>query len=228
MLIEPPNLTSSDTTAFFTTRNFFDNNNTIKEVLVNNFNISKDNIYLPVQKHTNKIHLLESNSEPEIADAVVTKRKNVFIGVLVADCVPVLLCDSNKGVIGAVHAGWRGTAKGILKNTIIAMQENFNCAARDILIALGPSIRKCSYEVGRDVQREVKRATGEGDYYSKREDGYFIDLSSANKIQALMEGISEDNIWQSDDCTFCNPHKYYSYRYSSGSTGRQGGFIGMW
>ncbi|MCK5505317.1 MAG: polyphenol oxidase family protein, partial [Thermodesulfovibrionia bacterium] len=70
--------------------------------------------------------------------------------------------------------------------------------------------------------------TGEGDYFSKRDEKYYIDLSTANKIQALNAGILPENIWQSGECTFCSPDKFYSYRYLKGSEGRQGGFIGIW
>ncbi len=108
------------------------------------------------------------------------------------------------------------------------MNERFNCAYEDILVAIGPSIRQCSYEVDEDVKIEVQRATGDGNYYCKQSEKYFLDLSSANKIQALSIGVSQENIWQSEECTFCNPDRFYSYRYSKDLAGRQGGFIGMW
>lgn len=228
MFIEPPNIVSSNVRALFTNKNFTDNNNEIDAALAEMINISKDNIYLPIQKHTNNIHVLESDRRTVVADSVVTDRKNIFVGVVVADCVPVLLYDSNKGIIGAVHAGWRGTARLILKNTINIMCHRFHSSPGDISVAIGPSIRGCSYEVGEDVRSEVVMATGKGEYHGKKDGRYFLDLSSANKIQALSTGILKDNIWQSDDCTFCNPDKYYSYRFSGGTAGRQGGFIGMW
>ena len=228
MLIAPANIASLNVRAFFTTKHMSKHNDNMKEVLAKEFHISKDDIYLPIQKHTGNIHVLESDREPVIADAVVTHTRNIFIGILVADCVPILLYDGCKGVIGAVHAGWRGTAKQILKNTLEIMSQRFHCYPGNISVAIGPSIRGCSYEVGEEVVSEVQRATGEGTYYGRMHNKYYIDLSSANKLQALSAGISEDNIWQSEDCTYCNPHKYYSYRHSGGSTGRQGGFIGMW
>jgi YfiH family protein len=228
MIIEPANIASLNVRAFFTTKNMSKDNDNIKEVLAGEFNISKDDIYLPIQKHTSNIQILESGREPVIADAVVTDVRNIFIGILVADCVPILLYDGRKGIIGAVHAGWRGTAKQILKETIAAMQEQFGCLPAEISVAIGPSIRQCSYEVDDDVNAAVQKATGKGDYYSRQGNKYFLDLSSANRIQALKMGIPPQSIWQSEDCTFCDPHKYYSYRYSGGSTGRQGGFIGMW
>jgi YfiH family protein len=227
-VIEPFNLTLSNIKAFFTTKTFVNNYDDINDALNKELNISKDKIYLPIQKHTNKIHILESDHEPVVADAVITDLKYVLIGVLVADCVPILIYDNTRGIIGAVHAGWRGTAKQILKETLTTMKEEFGCITEDISVAIGPSIRQCSYEVDEDVNNAVQKATGKGDYYSRQGNKYFIDLSSANRIQAFHMGIPQQNIWQSEDCTFCNPHKYYSYRYSGESTGRQGGFIGMW
>ncbi len=227
-VIEPPNLISSNIKAFFTTKTFVNNDDDIIDALDKELNILKNKIYLPIQKHTNKIHILQSDHKPVVADAVITDLKYILIGVLVADCVPILIYDNTKGIIGAVHAGWRGTAKKILRETLTTMREEFGCITEDISVAIGPSIRQCSYDVDEDVNAAVQEATGRGDYYSRQGHKYFIDLSSANRIQALNMGIPPQNIWQSEECTFCNPHKYYSYRYSRGNTGRQGGFIGMW
>lgn len=188
--------------------------------------IKKENIYLPVQKHTDKIVLLESLRETKIADAVVTTETGVLIGVQVADCVPVLIYEKEKGVVGAVHAGWRGTAAGILKKTLMMIMERYVCGPDGFQVAVGPSIKGCSYSVDHGVNDAVRRATGVGNYYSKRGEKYFLDLPSANKYQALSLGIPEPNIWVSDECTYCNPHKFYSYRYAKGSTGRQAAFIG--
>ncbi|RJQ52780.1 MAG: peptidoglycan editing factor PgeF [Nitrospiraceae bacterium] len=228
MLIAPPNFTSPSVRAFFTTKLFVNNHNHVSEAVEREFNITGDKIYLPVQKHTNRIQVLEDDTAKETADAVVTDRKNIFIGVLIADCVPVLLHDNNTGVIGAVHAGWRGTAGRILKETISVMQDRFGSSPDDISIAIGPSIRQCSYEVDEDVKASVQEATGEGDYYRREGNKYYIDLSSANRMQALSMRIPPRNIWQSGECTFCNPDRFYSYRRSKGSNGRQGGFIGIW
>ncbi len=223
-LIKPHNLIHSDLVAFFTTKLL---NGNLKNLL-KNINVSEEEIYLPIQKHTNKVIILENNDKPEIADAVLTRRKGVLIGIHVADCVPILLYDKEKFLVGAVHAGWRGTAALILKNTIKTMQEIFHSSVVDIQIAIGPSIRQCCYDVGDDVDDALFGVTGGGDYYRRENGKCFVDLSSVNKIQALSMGIPEKNIWQSDECTFCNPHRFYSYRYTKGSAGRQGGFIGMW
>jgi YfiH family protein len=140
--------------------------------------------------------------------------------------VPILIYEQQRGIIGAVHAGWRGTAAGILKKTIAMIIERFSGSPGGFYVAIGPSIKGCSYEVDHEVNDAVVKATGAGDYYSKKGGKYFLDLPSANKYQALSLGVPEENIWVSDECTYCNPDKFYSYRYAHGSTGRQGAFIG--
>lgn len=229
MVINPPIIASSNIKAFFTTKSFMKEREQFKDVLADEYNISTEAIYLPIQKHTNRIQVIESPSEPVIADAVITSRKKFLIGVMVADCVPILLYDPQKEAAGVVHAGWKGTAAEILKITIAAMEQRYGSVPGDILTAIGPSIRQCGYEVDEEVKTAVQGATGEGDYFSQKGDKYVLDLSAANRIQAITSGIQKENIWQSGDCTFCNPERFYSYRYSKGLvSGRQGGFIGMW
>lgn len=188
---------------------------------------SNRKIYMPMQRHTDKVLRLDADLEPKIADAVITKRGDVIIGVKTADCVPILLYDTKAHAIGAVHAGWRGTAVRILKEAIRAMEESFCTSASSILVAIGPGIRVCCYNVGYEVIDAVEAATGKGDYWTKKGEQYFLDLSIANKQQAVASGIAPENVWMSEDCTFCLPEKYYSYRYAKGPTGRQGGFIGL-
>jgi YfiH family protein len=191
------------------------------------YRTTRDHIYLPIQKHTDKVMVIGESPEPVIADAVITRQKGLLIGVQVADCVPILLCDPEKQVVGAVHAGWRGTAEAILKKTIHVFRERFYSNPAHILVAIGPSIRQCCYEVDGEVIRAVSLASGKGAYFRTKGDKFHLDLASANHLQALTMGIPESNVWISDDCTFCSPEKFFSYRFSRGSTGRQAGFIGI-
>ncbi len=221
-LIEPLNMKLPHINALFTTKTDED----LTDYISSNFHIPKDRIYMPVQKHTSNVHVLEHDLVSVTADAVLTKEKNIVIGVKTADCVPVLLYDPGQSVIGAVHAGWKGTAAEILVNTLTVMKKIFRCSMDNAVLAIGPSIRKCCYEVNRDVRDAVNKY-GVGCCDDARNDKYLIDLSDINKKQALSMGVRPDNIWQSEECTFCNPERFYSYRYTKGSTGRQGGFIGM-
>lgn len=217
-----PDLMKNHVTAFFTGKNPGADPDNLSKIL----RINTDQIYMPIQRHTDKIAFIESSLHPMIADAVITKEAGILLGVQVADCVPILLYEKTKGIIGAIHAGWRGTADAILKKTIKAVIDRFACSEDNIYIALGPAIRWCCYNVDFDVMNAVSHATGPGDYFINKVDKRCLDLPQANKYQALSVGIPEKNIWLSEECTFCNPDKFYSYRYARGTTGRQGAFIG--
>lgn len=226
-LLFPGNI-SGHATAFFTGKDPGADLGEIGRII----GIDEHHIYLPIQKHTDTVTVPDADLSPRIADAVVTNRKEILIGIQVADCVPILLYDPRQRVIGAVHAGWRGTAAGILKETVRTFAERFSSDPGDILMAIGPSIKSCCYEVDPDVAHAVEKASGHDDqtredYIRKKGSKYHVDLPLANKYQALSEGIRQENIRIAPDCTFCNPEKYCSYRYAKGTTCRQGGFIGL-
>jgi len=222
-LIFPPIFDGLPVKAFFTTKAINGELKTISETV----DIPIASIYQPIQKHTDRIMLLSSSMNKAVADAVITKRTGILIGIDVADCVPILIYDKRSQAIGAVHAGWRGTSHQILKKTIYKMADNFGSIPSDILIAIGPAIRQCCYEVGTDVFEAIRNSTGEGHYYSKKGKKDFIDLPIANIHQALSLNIPLENIWDIGDCTFCSPDHFFSYRYSKGKTGRQSGYIGI-
>ncbi len=221
--IYPKNLSTPDVTAFFTERDVSISHENI-------LNLSKfKQIYMPVQKHTDRVKLLLSLDDLKtsaVADAVVTNLPGVLIGIKTADCVPILLSTTMGSPVAAVHAGWRGTAMGILKKTIATMINRFSVSADDILIAIGPSIRACCYEVGQEVAEKISLVAESGEYIIKTKDKLFVDLARANIAQALLMGVPEKNIWDSGECTCCQQHRFYSYRASK-TDGRQGGFIGI-
>ena len=216
-----PEIFGNRVQAFFTGKSPGAGRNRISSIV----SVESRDIYMPIQQHTNKVIVLDSDFDPKIGDAVVTRNKGIVIGVQTADCVPILLYDRAAHVAGAVHAGWRGTSAGILKKTIRLMEGRFFSSPSNILLAIGPSIRRCCYGVGHEVVEVVTAATGKGDYVLERWGRYCLDLQSANKYQALSVGIPEANIWTSGECTSCLPDRFYSYRFSKGPTGRQGGFI---
>lgn len=184
-------------------------------------------VYFPVQEHSDKVFEVKGGLKPAHADSVITERHDILLGVQTADCVPILIYDGLNLAIGAVHAGWRSTSMGILKKTVRAMGEKYGSRPEDLLVALGPSIRWCCYEVGEEVLEAVRKATGEGDYYMVREGKNCLDLQTANRLQALSLGVKGYNISVTEECTFCFHDRYFSYRYDRGNKGRQGGFIGM-
>jgi|MudIll2142460700_1097286.scaffolds.fasta_scaffold06543_3 hypothetical protein len=218
-----PDIFDGQVKAFFTGKSLGADRDKISKV----FSIDKDDIYLPLQKHSDIVWLLNSDRTPVTADAVITQAKGILIGVQVADCVPALLHDKKNSVVGAVHAGWRGTSLQIMKKTILFLVEQFDSDPHNINVAFGPSIRGNCYAVSTEVKDAVLKATGPGDYVIPRDGKFCMDLSSANMLQALSAGIPLKNIWRSHECTFCNPRDFHSYRYHKDYAGRQGGFIGI-
>ena len=220
-IIQPPNMVYPRMEAFFTMKTF----DRRPETLLQDLFPPGAGVYMPVQRHTDQVIILEENGRPEVADAVLTQKREIFIGICVADCVPVLLFDRRKFVAGAVHAGWRGTAAQILRKAIQTMFERFQSLPDDIMIALGPSIKGCCYEVDSEVHDALCGVAGDGNYSVQKHGKYFVDLPSVNALQAVSLGVPQENIWVSDECTYCNHDKYHSYRYHKDHAGRQGGFI---
>ncbi|NLI29646.1 MAG: peptidoglycan editing factor PgeF [Nitrospiraceae bacterium] len=196
-------------------------------VLARHAGVAEHSVYLPIQKHTDTVQIVETVLPPVVADAVLTHRTGLMIGVQTADCVPILVCDPLRRVAGAIHAGWRGTAAGILLKTIGHCSDHYSCNPSDLYLAIGPSICGDCYEVGSEVAEGVQQMTGRGDYLFERQGKPHVDLRRANRQQALAAGIPADNIWISPECTFCLPDKYHSYRYAKGFAGRQYSFIAL-
>lgn len=218
-----PGIFDSSVKAFFTKKPIGVNTDEICRI----YSINKEKVYLPIQKHTDIIQLISGDLNLKVADAVITAVKGLLIGIKVADCIPILISDSKNSVVGAVHAGWRSTALCILKKTIQSMIQYFHSDPSYIKIALGPGIRWSCYCVGYEVKEAICKATGEGEYCFQRDGKYFIDLPNANMYQAISMGIPDENIWISNECTYCNPREFYSYRYDKSLKGKQGGFIGI-
>lgn len=142
---------------------------------------------------------LDHESRIPKSDAMITNIKGVCLMILTADCVPVLLHDKRKGVIAAIHAGWKGTAGRIVKKSIEKMAEVYGCDIRDIEAYIGPSICGRCFEVG----NEVVAAIGERYVTGESENGKaLLDLKYANTIQMTEMGIDLSNIKVSRECTY--------------------------
>lgn len=157
------------------------------------------------------------------ADAMITNIPGICIMILIADCVPILICDASKKAIGITHAGWRGTVKQIVNKSVENMVDEYNSNPKDIIAGIGPSIGPCCYEVGPEVITEFEKTmNGTNDIVTNRTDngkGY-LNLRLANKKQLLQAGVLEGNIDMADLCTFCHPDLFYSYRHQGKKSGR--------
>ncbi len=157
-------------------------------------------------------------------DALITDRKHILLGILTADCVPILLYDPEKEVVGAVHAGWRGSAAHIVQKTVKTMTERFGSNPSFIVAGIGPAIGGCCYEVDENVAKHFENYPNS---VIKIGEKYCIDLKDINKYQLLEAGLSPERIEVSDLCTACNNDRFFSYRKEGGCSGRFLSYIGM-
>lgn len=163
------------------------------------------------------------------ADGLVTNQKGVCLTIFSADCIPVLLCDPEKRVIAAAHAGWRGTASGIAKAAVDAMVQHFGCDPRNILAAIGPGIGPCCFETHRDVPDGLKSGLGDaaGHYITPLEDPekFLVNLKGANRQWLLQAGLLNAHITISDACTACDLDTFWSHRKQGENRGSMAAVI---
>ena len=147
-------------------------------------------------------------------DAVVTDRPGVALGILTADCVPVLFADAKAGVIGAAHAGWKGAIGGVLEETVRAMQ-SLGATADGIVAAVGPCIHQASYEVGDDFRaRFVAAEVGNERFFAPgRRDGH-CQFDLAGYVAARLTGIGLAAVADVGEDTCADAHHFFSYRRS--------------
>jgi polyphenol oxidase len=151
-------------------------------------------------------------------DAIFSDEAGVAIGIRTADCVPILLADPETRIVACVHAGWRGTAENIIGATVDALRSR-GCQAKDLRVAIGPSIGACCYEVGPDVAHrfDMWRAIDDND------DGSSLDLPAINQAQLVEAGVR--HIWKSGECTYCQPGRFFSFRREKEQAGRMLSFV---
>jgi len=143
-----------------------------------------------------------------------TDRSGVVLVVGIADCTPAFAWDVRRGTIALVHAGWRGTAAGILGRALLLLREQGSATA-DLRVALGPSIGPCCYPVSREVADQFPTATVEA-----RDGALHLDLRGANRMQALVAGIAPEHIDANPPCTGCESETFFSHRKHGPRSGR--------
>ena len=152
----------------------------------------------------------EDNRRPE-ADALVTDRPGLRLGIVTADCAPVLLADHKAGVIGAAHAGWRGAVGGVIEATIALMVER-GAQAEDIVAVIGPAIAQDSYEVDQRFRGEFTEEDGR--FFAEGREGHFqFDLESYVASRLAAAGVGKVHCLGMD--TYANPQTFHSYRRAS-------------
>lgn len=177
-------------------------------------------MWFPRQVHGTEILVVDSSMpDNQEADAVITLEKNLLIGVSTADCVPILLYDSEKQIVAAIHAGWRGTVAGIVSKTMAKLKTEFGCLACNVKAMIGPSISPEAFEVGDEVVSQFL-AIGDEDCVISGYSKPHIHLWRANMKQLLQAGVAEENIDCTPLCTFYNSDVLFSARKLGIKSGR--------
>jgi YfiH family protein len=161
------------------------------------------------------------------ADAVLTDNPQVTLFMRFADCVPILLSDRSRGVVGLVHAGWQGTVRKTVVAAVGAMGDRFGSRPAEISAGIGPSIGPDHYEVGSDVVAQVRQVFGENsDQVLPALNGRtHFDLWQANRLHLVSAGV--ENIELAGICTGCHLDDWFSHRLEKGQTGRFGALIAL-
>ena len=157
-------------------------------------------------------------------DAMVTDTPGIPLVVFSADCGILLLHDPDAGCVGAVHAGWRGCAAGIVEKTVREMVRLLGARPERILAAVGPCIGKCCFETDGDVP-EAMRASAlgpeAGPYLERRGPKYHVDLAGLNRQWLLHAGVAPEHIDICGLCTACRPDLFWSHRKMGEARGAQ-------
>ena len=184
--------------------------------------IDPERIATARQCHSASVAYAKDPGVYEAVDGLITDQPNVWLAISIADCVPVLVVDQRRRVIGAFHAGWRGTAAGMVAHGIEAMKKEFDARPEDMYGFIGPSARSCCYEVGAEVAEVFQNGVIE-----RRDGKTWLDLKKANLRQLIDQGIPEHQIEASPSCTICTGDLYHSYRRERERSGRMMAVIGI-
>ena len=171
------------------------------------------------------------------ADAFVSTSRDVAVAIRVADCVPLLMADRHRGVVAAVHAGWRGTAARAATAALDALERECGTKPADLVVAIGPSIGPCCYEVGTELV-DAFAAAGHERYLidrwflapapprgSRERPRLRLDVAGANRDQLLLAGVPEEQIFSSGLCTAMHLDVLTSYRAEKEAASRIAGVI---
>lgn len=163
------------------------------------------------------------------ADALITNESSLPLLVFSADCGILLLYDPATRSIGAVHAGWRGCAAGIVEKTVRAMAAEYGAKPENLLAAVGPCIGQCCFETDGDVPAAMRAALGDGAdaCLERRGVKYHVDLAGLNRLWLLRSGVLPEHIDVSGLCTACRTDLFWSYRRMGDARGAQAAMIAL-
>ena len=202
-------------------------------ILGNAIGFSPEQVVMTHQTHTDIVLPVDSAHAgaglfapvlPE-CDGLITATPGLALAAFTADCTPILLHDPVTGAVGAVHAGWRGTAAAIGAKAVAAMASHYGAKPENICAAIGPNIAQCCFETDGDVPRAMLTQYGDAaaPFIEKRGEKYYLDLKGINALSLQQAGIK--NIDISSLCTACRTDLFWSHRKVGSLRGSQAGII---
>jgi len=186
------------------------------------------------QVHGDEILVIDQSStawnECPQADGMITTETNVLLGIVSADCVPVLIVAPQHGLVAALHAGWRGTLTGISPRAVARLATGWNIEPTNLWIALGPAIGGCCYEVGAEIGEAMAQrwVTSSLAVWQPRGEKGFLDLRLVNCAQFMHAGVPREHLQVVGPCTFCDSERFASSRREGPAASRQLSVIGWW
>ncbi|ATX81596.1 hypothetical protein Ga0123462_0726 [Mariprofundus ferrinatatus] len=153
------------------------------------------------------------------ADILIASRPGTALGVRTADCLPLLLADSEAGIIAAVHAGWRGTAAAVAARAVDAMKQ-LGARPERMIATLGPCIGNCCFVIGEEAAEQLADCCEDAATCIRHSSEIRADIRELNRLQLKQSGLNPENIESFDECTVCHPERYYSYRRNGRNSGR--------
>lgn len=188
------------------------------------------------QVHGRAVHVWrhgDSRSEPAAlpeADAQISNDPSLVLAVQVADCVPLLMADARRGTAAAIHAGWRGSAARIIEATLATLDREFGTRPADLVVAIGPSIGACCYQVGHELIPAFARGGATADeldrWFQRGADGGLrLDLWTASRDQLVGQGVPASRIFQAALCTQTHAEIFDSFRACGERAGRMAALI---
>jgi len=196
-----------------------------RKIFCHRLSISPENLAFSNQVHDKKVLFATEPGSYDGFDALVTNRKNMFLMISIADCVPVLIYDYKRNAVAAIHAGWRGTSLEIVLQSLKMMQSLFGTVPKDCAAFIGVAIDKENYQVGAEVAAHFSTDFKQPD--SSAEGKFLLDLRAANAAQLNEFGLTDSQIEVSSFSTYIHHRDFFSHRFSGGKTGRMVAIIGM-
>ncbi len=184
-----------------------------------------ERLYELSQVHGSHVEVVEP-SEPTPSfreregDVLIGRQEGVAIAVRTADCMPMLLAHPKTGAVAAVHAGWRGISLGVARSSVLTLTRSVGAEPADLLVAIGPHIRQCCFEVGEDVRGILAACSDRPDVVTTHTTKPRISLVRIMMSQLLTLGVSPKHVDDVGGCTHCEVTRFFSYRRDGATSGR--------